>query len=76
MKASSAESYFFCDRVEQRRDVDGFDGFLPFESALMAFMKSKHGGIMDTIETSGNLDDATEKALTAAVDEFKKTGVY
>jgi F-type H+-transporting ATPase subunit alpha len=31
---------------------------------------------MDTIETSGNLDDATENALTAAVDEFKKTGVY
>jgi F-type H+/Na+-transporting ATPase subunit alpha len=49
---------------------------LPFESALMAFMKSKYVSIMDTIETSGNLDDATEKALTAAVDEFKKTGVY
>lgn len=49
---------------------------LPFESALMAFMKAKYTGIMDSIETSGNLDDATEKALTAAVDEFKKTGVY
>ncbi len=49
---------------------------LAFESALMAFMKSKYAGIMDTIETSGNLDDAAEKALTAAVDEFKKTGVY
>ena len=49
---------------------------LPFESALMAFMKAKYAGIMDSIETSGDLDDATEKALTAAVDEFKKTGVY
>jgi F-type H+/Na+-transporting ATPase subunit alpha len=49
---------------------------LPFESALMAFMKAKFASIMDTIETSGNLDEATEKALTAAVDEFKKTGVY
>jgi F-type H+-transporting ATPase subunit alpha len=49
---------------------------LPFESALGAFMKSKYASIMDTIETSGNMDDATEKALTAAVDEFKKTGVY
>jgi len=49
---------------------------LAFESALMAFMKSKYASIMDTIETSGNLDDATEKALTAAVEEFKKTGVY
>ncbi len=49
---------------------------LPFESALMGFMKSKHANIMDTIETSGNLDEATEKALTAAADEFKKAGVY
>ncbi len=49
---------------------------LAFESALMAFMKSKYASIMDNIETSGNLDEATEKALTAAVDEFKKTGVY
>ena len=49
---------------------------LPFEAALQAFMKSKYASIMDTIETSGNLDDATEKALTTAVDEFKKTGVY
>ncbi|MDP2109860.1 MAG: F0F1 ATP synthase subunit alpha [Thiobacillus sp.] len=49
---------------------------LAFESALMAFMKSKYASIMDTIETSGNLDEATEKALTAAVEEFKKTGVY
>ena len=49
---------------------------LSFESALMAFMKSKYAGIMDSIETSGNMDESTEKALTAAVDEFKKTGVY
>ncbi|WP_296894538.1 F0F1 ATP synthase subunit alpha [Thiobacillus sp.] len=56
-------------------DVD-VNKILPFEAALQAFMKSKYASIMDTIETSGNLDDATEKALTAAVDEFKKTGVY
>jgi len=49
---------------------------LAFESALMAFMKSKYTSIMDSIETSGNMDESTEKALTAAVDEFKKTGVY
>ena len=42
----------------------------------MAFIKSKYASIMDTIETTGNMDDATEKALTAAVEEFKKTGVY
>jgi len=49
---------------------------LPFESALIAFMKANYATIMDTIETSGNLDEATEKSLTAAVEEFKKTGVY
>jgi F-type H+-transporting ATPase subunit alpha len=31
---------------------------------------------MDAVETSGALDEANEKALTAAVEEFKKTGVY
>ena len=49
---------------------------LAFEAALQAFMRSKYASIMDTIEAGGNLDGETEKALTAAVDEFKKTGVY
>jgi F-type H+-transporting ATPase subunit alpha len=43
---------------------------------LLAFIKSKYASIMDTVEASGNLDDASEKALTAAVEEFKQTGVY
>jgi len=49
---------------------------LAFESALLAFIKSKYASIMEAIETSGNLDDATENSLTAAVEEFKQTGVY
>jgi F-type H+-transporting ATPase subunit alpha len=49
---------------------------LSFESALLAFIKSKHGAILDAVEASGNMDEANEKALTAAVEEFKKTGVY
>jgi F-type H+-transporting ATPase subunit alpha len=56
-------------------DVD-VNKILPFESALSAFMKSRYASVMDAIETSGNMDDAAEKALTAAADEFKKTGVY
>ena len=40
-------------------------------SEVIAFVKSKYASILDTIETSGNLDDATEKALTAAVEDFK-----
>ncbi len=49
---------------------------LAFEGALQAFMKSKYASVMDSIEASGNLDAESEKALTAAVEEFKKTGVY
>lgn len=49
---------------------------LAFESALMTFVKSTAAGVMDAVETSGNLDEANEKALTAAVEAFKKTGVY
>ncbi|PKO73574.1 MAG: F0F1 ATP synthase subunit alpha [Betaproteobacteria bacterium HGW-Betaproteobacteria-17] len=49
---------------------------LAFESALLAFVKTKAADVMDAVETSGNLDEANEKALTAAVEAFKKTGVY
>ncbi|MDZ7593675.1 MAG: F0F1 ATP synthase subunit alpha [Thiobacillus sp.] len=49
---------------------------LAFESALMTFVKSTAAGVMDAVETSGALDEANEKALTAAVEAFKKTGVY
>jgi F-type H+-transporting ATPase subunit alpha len=49
---------------------------LAFESALMAYMKAHHQDILERIESTGNLDDETEKALTAAVEAFKQTGVY
>jgi len=49
---------------------------LAFESALMTFVKSTAAGVMDAVETSGALDEANEKALTAVVEAFKKTGVY
>jgi F-type H+-transporting ATPase subunit alpha len=49
---------------------------LAFESALTTFVKSKAGVAMEAVETAGNMDDASEKAITAACDEFKKTGVY
>ncbi|MBI3903929.1 MAG: F0F1 ATP synthase subunit alpha [Nitrosomonadales bacterium] len=49
---------------------------LAFESALLAFLKSKHATIMDAIQSSKDLSGDNEKALTAAVEEFKSTGVY
>jgi F-type H+-transporting ATPase subunit alpha len=49
---------------------------LAFESALTTFVKTKAGAAMEAVEATGNMDDASEKAITAACDEFKKTGVY
>jgi F-type H+-transporting ATPase subunit alpha len=49
---------------------------LAFESALLSFLKSKHAAIMDGIENSKELSSDNETALTAAIEEFKSTGVY
>ena len=49
---------------------------LAFESALYAFLKSKYQSVLDTIASTKDLDEATEKQLVAALDEFKKTGTY
>ena len=49
---------------------------LAFESALQAHLKSKYPAIIDKISSTNDLDEATEKELVAAVDDFKKTGTY
>lgn len=49
---------------------------LAFESALKSYIKSQHGAIMDKIESEKNLDADTEKALEAAIQEFKQSGTY
>ena len=49
---------------------------LAFESALKSYMKSQHSAIMDKIESEKNLDADTEKALEAAIEEFKQSGTY
>jgi len=49
---------------------------LSFESALQAFIKSKHRAILDKIETTNELDADGEKALSAAIEEFKSSSVY
>ena len=43
-----------------------------FEEELLRFMKDKHGGVMDTIRTSGELDDKSEAKLAKALDAFSK----
>src|SRR5436190_1361915 len=52
------------------------DKALSFESALRQFMKSKYAKITDKIETTKEMSADDEKALAAAIDDFKKTGTY
>jgi F-type H+-transporting ATPase subunit alpha len=49
---------------------------LAFEAALRAFMKSKYTALMENIEKTKDLSADDEKALTAAVEDFKKNGAY
>ncbi len=49
---------------------------LSFESALLAFIKSKHRALIEKIETTNELDGDGEKALAAAIEEFKSNSVY
>ena len=49
---------------------------LAFESALHAFIKSKHRSLLDKIQESGELDGEGEKTLAAAIEDFKANSVY
>ena len=49
---------------------------LPFESALRSFMKSKYAALMDKIEQAKDMSADDEKAMAAAIEDFKKTGTF
>jgi len=49
---------------------------LAFEAALRAYMKSKYTALMDSVEKTKDLSADDEKALTAAIEDFKKNGAY
>ncbi len=49
---------------------------LAFESALHAYLGSKHKDLMDAIESTKDLSADNEKLLSAAIEEFKATAVY
>jgi len=49
---------------------------LGFEKALREFMKAKHADLAKRMEDTKNLSADDEKALNAAIAEFKKTGAY
>jgi len=55
-----------------------FDGVevkqaLGLESELRAYMRSKHAALMERIEQTKDLSADDEKALAAAIEDFKKT---
>ncbi len=58
--------------------LDGVDvkKALSFESAMQAFIRSKHRAILDRIEETNELDAEDEKVLAAAIEEFKSNSVY
>ena len=49
---------------------------LAFESALRQFMRSKYAGIVDKIAQTNEMTADDEKALAAAIEDFKKNGTY
>jgi F-type H+-transporting ATPase subunit alpha len=58
-----------------------FDGVdvkraLAFESAMRQHVKSKYKDLFDRIESTKDLNADDEKALTAAMEDFKKNGAY
>ncbi len=46
---------------------------LAFEAALLAYLKQNQAALLSKIETTKDLDADGEKALTAAIEAFKKT---
>jgi F-type H+-transporting ATPase subunit alpha len=47
-----------------------------FETAFHEYMSANAAGVMDTIQTSGLLESATEESLRAAITEFKASVAY
>jgi F-type H+-transporting ATPase subunit alpha len=52
------------------------DKALAFEAALRQFMKTKYASIVDKIATTLDMTADDEKALGAAIEDFKKSGTY
>jgi len=52
------------------------DKALAFERALRTYLRSRYAGLIDKIESAKELDGEGEKALAAAVLDFKKNGSW
>ena len=47
-----------------------------FEQGLLAYMRSNHADLMNTIDSTANYNDDIEKALRAGIEGFKRNGTY
>ena len=47
-----------------------------FESALRNFMRTKYAALHGRVEETKDLSADDEKALAAAIEDFKKTGTF
>jgi F-type H+-transporting ATPase subunit alpha len=47
-----------------------------FEAALIAYMRSEHGALMDEIAADGGWDDAREASFKSAIENFKSTQTW
>ncbi len=58
--------------------LDGVDvkKALAFDTALRAFMYQKYKALMDRVESTKDMTADDEKALAAAIEDFKKSGAY
>jgi len=52
------------------------DQLLAFEKGLKDFLRSKHAGFVERVESSKELSKDDEAELVAALKEFKKNGTY
>ncbi|HNQ04696.1 MAG TPA: F0F1 ATP synthase subunit alpha [Thiobacillaceae bacterium] len=59
----------YMDDVEVKRA-------LAFEAALQSYIKAQHGGLLERILNSGDLDGESEKQLAAAIEDFKTSAAY
>jgi len=59
----------YMDDVEVKRA-------LAFEASLQSFLKGKYADLMNTIETTADMDADSEKALVAAIEDFKASAAY
>ena len=52
------------------------DQVLTFEKHLKDYLKNKHTGFIERVETSKELSKDDEAELVAALQAFKKSGLY